>query len=258
MVSALERSPSDDVEIEDLWPAFVAAHPALQVPSPLTRQAYTTLGPWLMTTQGLNTVTAQLAMESIWGHLVGLTGAFAAYRFQALCAVLRSPCPRWAAPFEVAVGYDGVLFPFPEILSALQLEGDRPEILAERAEVTEAMSHVTRWHVIDTDGVQHVAVSLTDVLDYLSPLSMLPACQTWWHWIKTEWAPALARYGHYDPARHHEAPPGQELDAVEYRENARELLNALLTGLGDETIAAIEAPSTAALGQENDTGDHPA
>jgi hypothetical protein len=243
-------------QIEDLWPLFLAAYPALQVPSPLTRQAYTTLaptlGPWLMTTQGLNTVTAQLALESMWACRVGLTGACAAYRFHALVAVLRSPCPRWAAPFEVAVGHDGVLFAYPELLAALQLEGDRAEILAETAEVLEAMARVHPWNITDADGVPHVAVSLNEVVDYLSPLSTLPACQTRWHWIRTAYAPAIAQHGYYEPARQHEPPPGQELDALEARENARELLNALLPGLGDETIAALEETETAPVGQELD------
>ena len=247
MASDPESHP--DVEIADLWPLFLAAHPTLPIPSPLTRAAYNTLaptlGPWLMTTQGLTRVTAQLALESIWGCLVGLTGAFASYRFHALYAVLLSPCPRWGAPFDTAVGYDGVLFAYPAILAALQIADDRPEILAETAEVLEAMTRVTRWDVTDTAGGHHTAVSLNDVVDWLSPLSTLPACQALWSWIRTEYAPAIARYGHYDPARQHEPPPGQELEALERRENARELLNALLPGLGEETLETLQEPDPA-------------
>lgn len=84
---------------------------------------------------------------------------------------------------------------------ALQMDSDRPAILAETTEVREAMARVHPWNITDADGVPHVAVSLTDVVDYLSPLSTLPACQTRWHWIRTAYAPAIARYGHYDPAR---------------------------------------------------------
>lgn len=87
-------------------------------------------------------------------------------------------------------------------------------------------------------------MSLNDVVDCLSPLSTLPACEALWHWIKTEWAPAIARYGHYDPARSHAAPVGQELDVLERRENARELLNDLLPGLGEETLSALEETAT--------------
>jgi hypothetical protein len=254
MVSDLEQHP--DVEIADLWPLFLAAHPTLQVPSPLTRATYITyaptLGPWLMATLGLSAEAAQVGIESIWGSLVDLTGAPANSRFRALDAVLRTSCKRWATSFEVAVGYDGILFAYPEILSALQLDSDRAEILAETAEVLEAMTRVTLWDVTDTAGVHHDAVSLNDVVDGLSQLSPLPAFQTWWHWVQTEWAPAIARYGHYDPARQHEAPPGQELDALECRENARELLNMLLPGLGDETIAGIEDTDTIPLGQDLD------
>jgi len=91
----------------------------------------------------------------------------------------------------------------------------------------------------------HVAVSLTDVVDRLSPLATLPACQWLWQWIRTDYAPAIARYGHYDPARGHAAPVGQELDVLERREGARELLNDLLPGLGDATLAAgTEEPGT--------------
>jgi hypothetical protein len=257
MVSDPARPPV--VEIEDLWPAFVATHADLQVSSPLTRAAYNTLaptlGPWLMQTYSLTLGSAQLALESIWGCLVGLQGALASHRFRALYAVLLSPCPRWAAQFEVAVGYDGVLFAYPGILSALQIEDDRAEILAEMADVTEAMTHVTRCDVTDRHGVQHVAVSLTDVVDWLSPLSTLPACEALWSWIRTEYAPAIARYGHYDPAQQHEAPPGQELDALECRENARELLNAILPGLGDDTLAALAATAPAPQWQAPDPFD---
>jgi hypothetical protein len=202
-----------------------------------------------MTTQGLNTVTAQLALESIWACLVGLTGAFAAYRFHALVAVLRSPCPRWAAPFEVAVGHDGVLCAYPELLAALQMDSDQPAILAETAEVREAMARVHPWNLTDADGVPHVAVSLTEVVDHLSPLSTLPACETRWWWIRTEYAPAIAQHGYWDPTRQHEPPPGQELEALECRENARALLNALLPGLWEDTLALLEDIATAPLGE---------
>jgi hypothetical protein len=248
MASDLESHP--DIEIVDLWPLFLAAHPDLQVPSPLTRAAYNTLapilGPWLMTTQGLTPVSAQLALESIWGCRVGLHGAFAAYRFHALSAVLETPCRRCAAPFARAVGYDGVLFCYPEMLSALQIDDDPPAILAERAEVIAAMARVDRWIVPDTTGAQHEAVSLTAVVDHLSPLSTLPACQALWSWIRTAYAPAIARHGYYDPTCNHEPPPSQLLEALERRENAREVLNALLPGLGDETLAALQEPDQAA------------
>src|SRR6266498_2113726 len=249
MPPALRHTQRPDVEIEDLWPAFLATHPALQVPSPLTRQAYNTLaptlGPWLMATQGVPAALAQVGLESIWSVLAGLHGPAASYRYHALYAVLRTPCPRWAAPFDVAVGYDGVLFASPEVLSALAIDSDRAEILAEREDVREAMARVALWHVTTADGVRHVAISLADVVDYLSPLATLPACQWLWHWIRTEYAPAIARYGHYDPAHGHTAPVGQELDALERREGARELLNDLLPGLGDETLAAgAEEPCT--------------
>ena len=257
MGSDLESQPN--VEIEDLWPAFIATHADLQVPSPLTRDAYLTyapiLGPWLMRTQGLSAEAAQVGIESIWACLVGLTGAPASYRFRALEAVLRTSCTRWAASFEVAVGYDGVLFAYPEVLAALQIDDERAEILAETAEVLEAMSRVTRWDVTDKAGVHHAAVSLNDIVDWLSPLSTLPACEALWTWIRTEYAPAIARYGHYDPERQHQAPPREVLDALERRENARELLNALLPGLGDEALEALEATPTTPRGQEPDPFD---
>src|SRR5438105_15911862 len=97
-----------------------------------------------------------------------------------------------------------------------------------------------------------MAVSLTDVVDWLSPLSTLPACEALWDWIRTTYAPAIARHGCFDPPRKHEPPPGQELDALERRENARELLNALLPGLGEETLEALAATSSAPLDQALD------
>jgi hypothetical protein len=88
MVSDPESSP--EIEIADLWPLFIVAHPPLQVPSPLTRAAYLTyapiLGPWLMRSQGLSAEAAQVCIESIWASLVGLTGAWASSRFHALRA----------------------------------------------------------------------------------------------------------------------------------------------------------------------------
>jgi hypothetical protein len=70
-----------------------------------------------------------------------------------------------------------------------------------------------------------------------------------WSWIRTAYAPAIAQHGDYDPARQHEPPPGQELEALEARENARELLNALLPGLWEDTLALLEDTSTAPLGK---------
>jgi len=143
------------------------------------------------------------------------------------------------------VGYDAIVLAYPEILSALAIDSDRAEILAEREDVREAMARVQPWDLTRADGTHHVGVSLADVVDALSPLATLPACQAYWYWMRTEYAPAIARYGHYDPARGHAAPVGQELDALERREGARELLNDLLPGLGDATLAAgTEEPGT--------------
>jgi hypothetical protein len=152
--------------------------------------------------------------------------------------VLYTPCGRSVVAFEQAVGYASLLFHFPEILAALQPGGERPEVLAETEEVREAMARVQPWDLTRADGTHHVGVSLADVIDHLSPLATLPACQAYWSWIRTEYAPAIARHGHYDPARGHAAPVGQELDVLERREGARELLNELLPSLGDETLAA--------------------
>jgi hypothetical protein len=142
MISDLDSPP--DVAIEDLWPAFLAGHPALQVPSPLTRQAYNTLaptlGPWLMATQGLCVEIAQLALESIWSVLAGLHGALASYRLHTLCAVFWIPCARWTAPFDRAVGHHSILFAYPEVLAALAIDSDPAAILAERADVREALA----------------------------------------------------------------------------------------------------------------------
>jgi hypothetical protein len=44
---------------------------------------------------------------------------------------------------------------------------------------------------------------------------------------------AISRHGYYDPLTNHTPPPGQELDALERREHGRDLMNALIPGIGD-------------------------
>jgi hypothetical protein len=47
--------------------------------------------------------------------------------------------------------------------------------------------------------------------------------------------------------RWHAVPVGQELEALEARENAREILNALLPGLWEDTLALLEDTCTSPL-----------
>jgi hypothetical protein len=45
--------------------------------------------------------------------------------------------------------------------------------------------------------------------------------------------PAVLRHGYYNPATQHEPPPFKLLDALERREEARDVFNEVAPGLGD-------------------------
>jgi hypothetical protein len=67
----------------------------------------------------------------------------------------------------------------------------------------------------------------------LSVFSPHPAMIAWQVWLCREFGPALLRHGYYNPATNHEPPPFQFLDALERREEGRDVFNQLVPGLGD-------------------------
>ena len=64
-------------------------------------------------------------------------------------------------------------------------------------------------------------------------MSAHPAVRAWLQWYCIDLIPALLRHGHYDPATNHEPPPSRLLDALEFREEGREMCNQYFPGLGD-------------------------
>jgi hypothetical protein len=55
----------------------------------------------------------------------------------------------------------------------------------------------------------------------------------WLRWFCIDLIPALLRHGHDDPATNHEPPPSRLLDALEFREQGREMYNRFFPGLRD-------------------------
>lgn len=64
-------------------------------------------------------------------------------------------------------------------------------------------------------------------------MSAHPAVRAWLHWYCIDLIPALLRHGHYDLATNHEPPPSQLLDALEWKEQGREMCNQFFSGLRD-------------------------
>jgi hypothetical protein len=64
-------------------------------------------------------------------------------------------------------------------------------------------------------------------------MSTHPAVRAWLHWFCIDLLPALQRHGHYNPAANHEPPPSHLLDALELKEEWREMCNRFFPGLGD-------------------------
>ena len=60
-----------------------------------------------------------------------------------------------------------------------------------------------------------------------------PAAIEWSTWVCGEFLPAINWHGYYDPATNHEPPPRRLLDALERREQGRDLMNHIVPGLGD-------------------------
>jgi hypothetical protein len=63
----------------------------------------------------------------------------------------------------------------------------------------------------------------------LMVFSRHPVAIEWSSWFFGEFLPAIRRYGHYDPATNHEPPPSRLLDAIEWRERGRDLLNGSIS-----------------------------
>lgn len=64
-------------------------------------------------------------------------------------------------------------------------------------------------------------------------MSAHPVVTAWLHWFCIDLLPALQRHGHYNPATNHEPPPSHLLDALELKEEWREMCNRFFPGLGD-------------------------
>jgi hypothetical protein len=64
-------------------------------------------------------------------------------------------------------------------------------------------------------------------------MSAHPAVRAWLHWFCIDLIPALLRHGHYDPATNYEPPPSRFLDALEIKDQGREMYNRFFADLGD-------------------------
>jgi hypothetical protein len=81
---------------------------------------------------------------------------------------------------------------------------------------------------LDVDGERWVMIRLDDVLAHVVPFSQAPVAVAYQTWLCGAFLPALLRSGWYDPPTGHTPPPGQELTALEQREDGRDALEAAL------------------------------
>jgi hypothetical protein len=214
-----------------LWSRFAAEH-AGEIPQRLTCAQYLALAPtfvaWVRDQRPMGTAMTHWILASVWTFLTQAP----AYRDAIVLALLTSDVPHDGLPFTTTVGHDGILFQYPDVLTALGLEQDRADV----------EPHLHLLPRVNAAGMLVTCVTATDVLDECALLSMQPACQAYRKWMCRSFAPALARHGWYNPATGHTAPPGQELEALEMREGCRDLLNALVPGMGD--VEAGQRPTS--------------
>jgi hypothetical protein len=64
-------------------------------------------------------------------------------------------------------------------------------------------------------------------------MSAHPVVAAWLRWFCIDLIPALLRHGDYNPGTNHEPPPSRLLDALEFKEQGREMYNRFFAGLGD-------------------------
>jgi hypothetical protein len=86
-------------------------------------------------------------------------------------------------------------------------------------------------------------------------MSAHPVVAAWLRWLCIEIIPALHRHGHYDPATNHEPPSSSLLDALELKEQGREMCNRFFPGLGD-ALAGDMTMGDADDITDWDRGDH--
>jgi len=81
-------------------------------------------------------------------------------------------------------------------------------------------------------GVHVLWVPLKPFLLHWGQRGRHPVCTTfaWWY---TGVISALMRHGYYDPATNDTPPAAQQLDALERREEGRDVMNRLMPGFGD-------------------------
>lgn len=110
---------------------------------------------------------------------------------------------------------------WPDALDILCLDAELMDLSLDESIQQAAAKEVT---------VHDGTVTLRDILDHLSVWSTVPACVAYWDWMCGEFMPAIMRHGYYDPARNHEPPPGEELNAIERREGGRDLFSDIIPG----------------------------
>jgi hypothetical protein len=97
------------------------------------------------------------------------------------------------------------------------------------------------WRLFEAPPLGHVlCVSTLTLLQFLR-WGRHPVCMAYVEWECNLFS-ALVRHGYYDPATQHTPPPGEELTALELREEGRDLLNGLIPGMGD--AVAGQRPTT--------------
>jgi hypothetical protein len=126
-------------------------------------------------------------------------------------------------------------FAWPAIVPALQLQDNagEPGSLATYIDQLIADGDLTILRCPAAPASCHNGmVHFGELAMELFASSTLPACRAYHRWMCCEVLPAIRRHGHYDPGTGHEAPVGQELDALERKEAAIEHRNAMLPVLG--------------------------
>jgi hypothetical protein len=83
------------------------------------------------------------------------------------------------------------------------------------------------------EGEPWPMISFPDVLAHVTPFARAPVAIAYQTWLCSAFLPAIGRSGWYDPDNAHQPPVGQELTAIEQREDFRESINAIIPGMGD-------------------------
>ena len=86
---------------------------------------------------------------------------------------------------------------------------------------------------LDVEGEPWPMISFHDVLAHVTPFARAPVAMAYQEWLCSQFLPAISRSGWYDPAHADQPPVGQELTAIEQREQFRDSINAIIPGMGD-------------------------